>query len=141
MSSTAARSSDSYKPMAVSRNVPAHLLILGTVLFTVYGQLVMKWQVGRIGPVTLTSSGAVRFLVAVLSNPWIVSGLASAFLAFFCWAGAVSKLPLSYAYPFTSLSFVLVVFLSAALFGEALTAPRVIGLALVLLGLFVGSRT
>ncbi len=127
--------------MTGSRNVLAHLLILGTVLFTVYGQLVIKWQVDRIGAAEPAGGGAARFIVAVLLNPWILSGLASAFLAFLCWAGAVSRLPLSYAYPFTSLSFVLVALLSATFFGEALTATRLAGLALVLLGLVVGSRS
>jgi multidrug transporter EmrE-like cation transporter len=126
--------------MSSTRSLPAHLLILGTVLFTVYGQLVIKWQVDRIGPVGLSGGGPVRFVTAVLLNPWIVSGLAAAFLAFLCWAGAVSKLPLSYAYPFTSLSFVLVAVLSATLFGEQVTAWRVAGLVLVVLGLIVGSR-
>ena len=53
----------------------------------------------------------------------------------------MSKLPLSYAYPFTSLSFVLVAVLSATLFGEQVTAWRVAGLVLVVLGLIVGSRS
>jgi multidrug transporter EmrE-like cation transporter len=126
--------------MPIQRSLSGHLLILGTILFTVYGQLVIKWQVERIGPLSLSGGGPVRFFLAVVMNPWIVSGLASAFVAFLCWAGAVSKLPLSYAYPFTSLSFVLVVLLSATLFGEAVTPQRVAGLVLILVGLYVGSR-
>jgi drug/metabolite transporter (DMT)-like permease len=124
--------------MPPTRSALAHALIAGTILFTVYGQLVIKWQVSQFDA-GVRDDGA-RFLLAVLLNPWIVTGLASAFLAFLCWAGAVSRLPLSYAYPFTSLSFVLVALLSNSLFGEPLGPRRLVGLGVVILGLVIGSR-
>jgi len=53
---------------------------------------------------------------------------------------AMTKLELSYAYPFMSLAFVLVLFLSAILFHEAVTVPKVLGLLLIIAGLIVASR-
>lgn len=110
------------------------------VAFTVYGQVVVKWQVGSAGPFPNDMTQRLTFVLRLLVNPWIISGVAAAFLAFLCWIVAVTRLPLSHAYPFTALSFVLVLFLSALVFHEPLTAPKVIGAALVVLGVVIGSQ-
>ena len=52
----------------------------------------------------------------------------------------MTKFELSYAYPFTSLSFVLVLVASALFFREAITVPKVLGLALIVVGIILGSR-
>jgi drug/metabolite transporter (DMT)-like permease len=73
-------------------------------------------------------------------NPWIVSALAAALLAALSWMAAMTKLDLSHAYPFTSLSFVLVALASAWLLNEPLTGPKIAGIALICLGIAVGSQ-
>ena len=62
------------------------------------------------------------------------------FLALLCWLAALTKFELSYAYPFMSLAFVLVLILSALLFHETVTAAKVLGLLLVTAGIIVASR-
>jgi multidrug transporter EmrE-like cation transporter len=52
----------------------------------------------------------------------------------------MTKLDLSHAYPFTSLSFVLVALASAWLLNEPLTGPKIAGIALICLGIAVGSQ-
>jgi drug/metabolite transporter (DMT)-like permease len=114
--------------------------IFGTVLFTVYGQLVVKWQVSKAGALPTAFSAKMLFFAKLILNPWIMSGMAAAFLAMLCWLSAMSKFELSYAYPFMSLAFVLVLILSAVLFHETVTVPKVLGLALVVGGIIVASR-
>jgi len=116
------------------------LYIFGAVLFTVYGQLVVKWQVAKAGALPLALSNRIPFLLGLLFNPWIMSGIAASFLALLCWMAAMTKFELSYAYPFMSLAFVLVLILSPIFFQEAVTLPRVLGVVLVVLGIIVGSR-
>jgi len=52
----------------------------------------------------------------------------------------MTKLELSFAYPFISLSFVLVFVFSALLFHETVTAPKVVGLLLIIAGIIVTGR-
>ena len=52
----------------------------------------------------------------------------------------MTKLPLSHAYPFTTLAFVLVMVLSGVIFHEAITPLKMAGAALVVLGIIVGSQ-
>ncbi len=117
-----------------------YVAILGTVLFTVCGQIVMKWQVSKAGALPGGFLEKVYFLVGLIRNPWILGGIVAGFLAFLCWMAAMTKFELSYAYPFMSLSFLFVLILSVALFHEALTLPKVVGVVLVIAGIIVGSR-
>ena len=57
-----------------------------------------------------------------------------------CWMLAMVKLQLGHAYPFISLSFVLVLFLSALFFGEPLTWQKMAGVALIVGGVALGSQ-
>jgi multidrug transporter EmrE-like cation transporter len=116
------------------------LYILATVLFTAYGQLVVKWQVAQAGAFPVTTSERLIFLLELLLNPWIMSGVGAGFLAFLCWMAAMTTFDLSYAYPFMSLAFVLVLFSSALLFHETVTMPKMIGVMLIVAGIIIGSR-
>jgi multidrug transporter EmrE-like cation transporter len=108
-----------------------------TVLMTVYGQIVVKWKALEAGPLPAGFSHQVLFLLKFLLNPWILSGLAAGLLAALSWMAAMTKLPLSYAYPFTSLSFALVLLLSWGFFNEPITWPKVTGIGFIVLGLLI----
>jgi len=114
--------------------------IFASVFFTVYGQLVVKWRVGKAGVFPTTFSERIVFLKDLVLNPWIITGLAAGFLALLSWMTAMTKFELSYAYPFMSLAFVLVLLLSAIFFHEPVTVPKVLGVALVIAGIVVASR-
>lgn len=114
--------------------------IAGAVLLTTYGQMILKWQLSKAGVLPDPLLARLWFLLSQLRSPWILSGLAAAGVAALCWMAALTQFQLSHAYPFMSLSFVLVLVLSAVFFGEAATAPRVIGIILILAGALVGSR-
>ncbi len=117
-----------------------YFFIALTVLLTVFGQLVIKWQVSLAGPMPPDATQKIWFLAALLVKPWILSGFAAAFLASIAWMAAMTKFQLSYAYPFMSLNFVLVLGLSAWLFHEPLTAPKLIGLVFIIIGIVVSSH-
>jgi multidrug transporter EmrE-like cation transporter len=117
-----------------------YLYILGTVVFTVYGQLIIKWQISRAGPLPEYKAGKLLYLLQIILNGWVISSLFSAFLAFLCWVAAMTKFEISYAYPFMSLCFVSVLILSFVLFNESLSLTKLVGTALVVLGIIVASR-
>jgi drug/metabolite transporter (DMT)-like permease len=117
-----------------------YLCIFGTLFFTVYGQLIIKWQVIHAGLLPAEASERFSFLLRLILNPWIMSSLAGAFLAFLLWMIAMTRLELSHAYPFLSLSFVFVLGLSAIFFDETISIHKVLGSAFIIIGLIVGSR-
>ena len=118
-----------------------YLYIFGTIAFTVYGQIILKW---RMQLYQVLPSGLVEkflFLVKLLLDPFVLSGFGSAFIASLFWMAAMTKFELSYAYPFTSLSFVLVFIISILVFGEAVSIGKVIGLLLIIAGVIVTSKS
>ena len=118
----------------------SHFCLAMTILLSVYGQFVFKWRVAAAGPLPDDWDSRLRYVGMLLLEPWIWSGFAAAFLASLFWILAVSRLELSYAYPFISLSFVLVFLLAALFFHEAVTPGKLIGLVLIVAGLVVAGR-
>lgn len=116
------------------------LYIALTIAFTVYGQLIIKWQVSRAGAMPVDPNGKLGFMMGLLLNPWILSGLAAAFLASFCWMAALTKFPLNVAYPFTALTFVAVLLASGWLFYEPITLSKWVGMGFLVLGVVISSQ-
>lgn len=117
-----------------------YIYILGTIVLTVYGQLIIKWQVAQAGNLPYGMSEKLLFLARITINPWVVSSLAAAFLAFIFWMAALTKFDLSFAYPFMSLSFVLVAILSSVFLNESLTLFKLLGVILIVIGITISSR-
>ncbi len=104
-------------------------VLLG-VLFAAVGQLLLK--VGASG----------RGSLAEYLNCWIAGGLVAYGLGTALWVLALSRLPLTAVYPFTALTFVLVYLAGLFLLGEQTTPRALLGVALILVGLFlVSSRS
>lgn len=118
----------------------AYIYIILTILLTVYGQIVIKWQVNSAGAFPEGIGDKIGFLLRLLLNPWVISSFLGAFLASLTWMAAMTKFPLSFAYPFMSLSFVLVMFLSSIYFYEPITIPKAVGMGLIVTGIIIGSQ-
>jgi len=74
-----------------------HMYIALTIFFTVYGQIILKWQVNATGAFPTDPTEKMWFLIQLLLNPWVLSSLACAFLAALSWMVAMTKFQLGYA--------------------------------------------
>lgn len=118
----------------------AYLLVLTTILLTAYGQLILKWQVLRAGALPAGWEDRLLFVGQLLLNPWVLSAFAGAFLASLTWMVAMSKLDIGRAYPFTALTFVIVVAGGSVLFSEHISVVRMVGISLIIIGIAIGSQ-
>ncbi|HEU5398680.1 MAG TPA: hypothetical protein VFV77_05335 [Gammaproteobacteria bacterium] len=112
----------------------AYGFVLVCILFTVLGQLLIKWQAMGAGSLPSAWPAKLSFFFNLVLNPWIIAGLASAVIAAFAWILAMTRLPISVAYPMMSLTYPLVMGLSWVLLGETLSLWRVVGAAFILAG-------
>ena len=121
----------------------AHLFLVSTIVLSVYSQMIMKWRItGRFAGLRIPDgiwAKAVTLFIVVF-DPFVFTGLVATFVSGLCWMATMSKLEIGYAYPFTSLGFVLVVLLSHLLFGESLNAWRISGVILIVAGITVASQ-
>jgi multidrug transporter EmrE-like cation transporter len=118
----------------------AYSLVVVTIVLTVYGQFAIKWQVLRSPAVPAELLPRALYVLKLMATPLVLSAFAAAVLASVSWMLAMSRLPLSHAYPMTALTFVLVVMGSNVMFGEPLNAYKIAGLLLVVAGIIVGSQ-
>lgn len=113
----------------------AYLYILGTILFTVYGQIILKLRINIYGNLPTKIVDTLIFLLKLYLDPFILSGFLAAFLAALCWMAAMTKFELSFAYPFMSINFILVLIISTILLGESITIGKILGLILIIGGI------
>lgn len=118
-----------------------HAFIALTLFLTLYGQLVLKWQMGMAGPLPAGGAEKLLFLLRQLLNPWILTGYCSALLASLAWMAAMTRFELGYAYPFMSLAFILVMAIGVLFLGESLNLGKVLGTLLVVAGLVIVARS
>jgi multidrug transporter EmrE-like cation transporter len=107
---------------------------------TVYGQLIIKWQVTQAGSLPTNVPDRIWFLGRLILNPWIITSLIAGFFALLFWIVVMTKFDVSYAYPFMSSAFILVLVLSRAFFGEPITLFKALGIVLIMAGIIVASR-
>jgi len=118
-----------------------HLFIALTIALTVYGQLVLKWQMSGVGPLPAGGLDKIGFLLRQLLNPWVFSGYMAALLASLAWMAAMTRFDIGYAYPFMSLAFVIVMGFGALFLNEALSLQKVLGTVIVMLGLVLIAKS
>lgn len=111
-----------------------YLLILISIALGAFAQIAMKLGSSQVaaGGMSLAAQ-----LLKYFTNIPILSGFVLYALSAVVWIFALSRVPLSIAYPMVALSYVLVVFLSWLLFHEPVSAMRILGLALIMVGVII----
>jgi multidrug transporter EmrE-like cation transporter len=117
------------------------LLLLGGVALNASAQLLLK-AATRTSGVLVSDSGQVSWTAAAellrAAPLWI--GLTFYGVSVILWLGALSRVPVSIAYPMLSIGYVINAVAALFLFGEALTSGKVIGILLVVAGVVVLAR-
>jgi drug/metabolite transporter (DMT)-like permease len=114
--------------------------ILAGVLLAVAGQLLVKHGINLQGGGSF-AAGLLRGYLRIYSSPWVLLGSGLYAVSILFWVYSLSRVPLSFAYPFVSLSYVLVILASRLLLGEAVPPLRWLGVAVICAGILLVSRS
>lgn len=120
-------------------NIVAYILLSG--LLGVGGQIMLKRGVAAIGPLALSPETAVSVVLGLALNPLVIAGLAVYMSGTFFWLLALSRVDLSFAYPFASLNYVVVLLGAWLILGEQPTLARVFGVLAICLGVWAVAAT
>ena len=110
------------------------------ILFTIFGQVLLKWRLLSFEHFPDNIIERFMFTFSLLKDIYILAGFFSAFLASIFWMVALQKLELSFAYPFMSLCFVIVLILSWIFFKEDMNIYKIAGVTLIIIGTYVSSK-
>ena len=119
----------------------AIVYILISVFLSAAGQILLKKGMNSMGPLTLTANQLIGMLWRIATNPYVVIGLTVYVFGTVFWLTALSRVDLSYAYPFASLSYILMLVASWGLFSENISFLRLLGTVVVGIGVLLISRS
>jgi multidrug transporter EmrE-like cation transporter len=117
------------------------LLLLGGVALNAGAQLLLK-AATRTSGALVADNGSISWQAAghLLGAPPLWAGLCCYAVSVVLWLGALSRVPVSVAYPMLSIGYIVNAFAAALLFGEVLSVAKLGGIALIVLGVLVLAR-
>jgi multidrug transporter EmrE-like cation transporter len=121
-------------------SLQSFLLILTGVLLNAVAQLALKASVRDHGVIEL-GGNTLPVAVQLAGEPALWLGLLCYGVSVIVWILALSRVDVSIAYPMLSIGYIVNAFAAWALFGEALTPMRLLGIGIIVLGVFVLARS
>lgn len=115
--------------------------LLIAISFSVVGEMLLKYGMNAVGSLDLTGWHAIPQLIRTFTTPAVLAGFILIFGGSLFWLSVLSKMHLSWAYPMLSMSYVIVVFLSALFLNEPITAWRIAGVLTIIAGVFMVYRS
>src|ERR1700743_1647060 len=117
------------------------LLILTGVGLNAAAQLLLKVATKSLSHFSEFNADILSSSVVILfKSPSFWAGMLCYGASLCVWIAALSKAPVSTAYPMLSLGYVVVAAVSVTWLGEILTVPKVLGIALICVGVVLVSR-
>lgn len=108
------------------------------ILFTVFtnaaAQLMLKAGMMNLGSISFTADTAILRIFQIVFNPWVFAGLVTFVISMASHLYVLSKVDISFAYPFLSLAYVAVALFAWLVFKEDLGALKIAGIALICVG-------
>jgi len=100
----------------------------------------LKRGMADIGPFSVSISTMIQQYVRIFLNPLVVAGIFGFALSMLVWLYVLSRVELSIAYPFVALNYVLILFASHFLLKETITPVKIMGVAVIVIGVYLISR-
>lgn len=116
-------------------------LILFTVLTNAAAQIMLKKGMLSVGAFSFDSSELLSALVRTIFNPFVFMGLCVFVISMASHLIVLSRVDLSFAYPFLSLAYVVAALYAYFIFHEDLNAVRIAGIGLICFGTFLIARS
>ena len=116
-------------------------LILSGVLLNACAQLLLKAGTNRIGHFDFSLGNALPIGWQLATNPYIFGGLSCYVVSVVVWIMALSRVPVSIAYPMLSIGYVVNALAAWWLFGESLTTMRIAGIGIIIVGVYLVTKS
>jgi len=116
-------------------------LILTGVLLNAFAQLLLKKGMISIGYFEIQFESLLPMVRKVATNLYILVGLGSYVVSVAIWLLVLARVEVSYAYPFLSVGYVVVALMGYYIFQENLSWMRAIGIAVIIVGVILLSRS
>ena len=118
------------------------LFIFVAELLSALGEICLKKSANALEPPHLKGLASyLRYLANLLAVPWVWLGLGAMGLGLVVWLTALAQADLSWAYPLSSMQYVLVLVIARLWLGERIDRMRLLGTLLLCAGIFITARS
>lgn len=115
----------------------AFSLVLTGVLLNAAAQLLLKAGTNAIGHFDFALSNLIPIGLKVAAQPTIIAGLACYAVSVVVWIMALSRVPVSIAYPMLSIGYVINALIAHYWFGELLVMQKALGIGFIIIGVIL----
>jgi len=116
-------------------------LLMTGVLLNAAAQLLLKAGTNAVGQFEFSAQNIIPVGMKLALEPHIVGGLACYVFSVAIWIVGLSRVPVSIAYPMLSVGYIVNALAAWYLFGESLTAQKLVGIAFIICGVFLVARS
>ena len=111
------------------------------MLLNAAAQLLLKAGTNSIGQFEFSAANLVPIGWKVATQPHILGGLLCYAVSVVVWILALSRVEVSIAYPMLSIGYVVNAVAAYFLFGEAVSVQRLVGIGIIIVGVYVVARS
>ncbi len=116
-------------------------LILAGVLLNAAAQLLLKAGTTAVGHFEFHLDNVLPVGMKLAFEPHILGGLACYVVSVVVWIMALSRVPVSIAYPMLSIGYIVNAFAAYFLFGETLAGQKLLGIGFIIIGVWLVARS
>jgi len=116
-------------------------LLMTGVALNAAAQLLLKAGTNRIGEFAFSVDNLLPIGSRLAASPFILGGLACYVVSVVVWILALSRVPVSIAYPMLSVGYIVNAVAAWMLFGESLTAQKLVGIGFIVVGVYLVARS
>ncbi|RTL51963.1 MAG: 4-amino-4-deoxy-L-arabinose transferase [Rhodocyclaceae bacterium] len=119
----------------------AFALILTGVLLNAAAQLLLKAGTNAVGHFDFHLENILPIGMKIAFQPFIMGGMACYAVSLVVWIMALSRVPVSIAYPMLSIGYVVNAVIAHYWFGEALAMQKIIGIGFIIIGVVMVAKS
>jgi len=112
-------------------------LILATALLNTAAQLILKMGMDKIGEFSFSAASIIPIGMKIILSPFVVAGVIVYVMSLTLWLLVLSRAPVSIAYPMSSIAYILNAIGAYYLFGEHLGTVQIIGIFIIIFGVYL----
>ena len=116
------------------------VIILSSILMSSTAHIFLKKGMINHASISGKSDGIVALFWTVGTNPWVLGGMFLHVSALVVWLWALSKVDISFAYPFIALGYVLVSAMAWFWLGEEINHIRILAMGIIIIGILLLAR-
>lgn len=122
-------------------NPTSFALILTGVLLNAAAQLLLKAGTNAVGRFDFHLDNVLPVGLRFAAEPHILSGVTCYVISLVVWIMALSRVEVSIAYPMLSIGYLVNAVAAWYFFGESVTLMRVVGIGVIVVGVFIVARS